>query len=247
MATTDYSPNSMGRVVQVIGPVVDVAFDSAELPEINTALLATNAAIDKTEDNLTIEVAQHLGEHMVRCVAMDTTDGLVRGQAVKNTGAPISVPVGAGVLGRILNVIGKPVDEAGPVKSDKRSPIHRSAPKFTDQSTAVEMFETGIKVIDLLAPYRRGGKIGLFGGAGVGKTVLIQELINNVAKKSGSYSVFAGVGERTREGNDLFHELNEAKLFDGSSVLSKTALIFGQMNEPPGARQRVSETTGRSG
>ncbi len=240
MATTDFSPNSMGRVVQVIGPVVDVAFDSAELPEINTALLATNPAIDKEEDNLTIEVAQHLGEHMVRCVAMDTTDGLVRGQAVKNTGAPISVPVGAGVLGRILNVIGKPVDEAGPVKSDKRSPIHRSAPKFTDQSTAVEMFETGIKVIDLLAPYRRGGKIGLFGGAGVGKTVLIQELINNVAKKSGSYSVFAGVGERTREGNDLFHELNEALLFDGSTVLSKTALIFGQMNEPPGARQRVA-------
>ncbi len=240
MATTDYSPNSMGRVVQVIGPVVDVAFDSAELPEINTALLATNAAIDKTEDNLTIEVAQHLGEHMVRCVAMDTTDGLVRGQAVKTTGAPISVPVGAEVLGRILNVIGKPVDEAGPVNTTKRSPIHRSAPKFTDQSTAVEMFETGIKVIDLLAPYRRGGKIGLFGGAGVGKTVLIQELINNVAKKSGSYSVFAGVGERTREGNDLFHELKEAKLFDGSSVLSKTALIFGQMNEPPGARQRVA-------
>ncbi len=240
MATTDYSPNSMGRVVQVIGPVVDVAFDSAELPEINTALLATNAAIDKTEDNLTIEVAQHLGEHMVRCVAMDTTDGLVRGQAVKNTGAPISVPVGAEVLGRILNVVGKPVDEAGPVTTTKKSPIHRSAPKFTDQSTAVEMFETGIKVIDLLAPYRRGGKIGLFGGAGVGKTVLIQELINNVAKKSGSYSVFAGVGERTREGNDLFHELKEAKLFDGSSVLSKTALIFGQMNEPPGARQRVA-------
>jgi len=240
MATTDYSPNSMGRVVQVIGPVVDVAFDSAELPEINTALLATNAAIDKTEDNLTIEVAQHLGEHVVRCVAMDTTDGLVRGQLVKNTGAPISMPVGAEVLGRILNVIGKPVDEAGPLTSTKRLPIHRSAPKFTDQSTAVEMFETGIKVIDLLAPYRRGGKIGLFGGAGVGKTVLIQELINNVAKKSGSYSVFAGVGERTREGNDLFHELREAKLFDGSSVLSKTALIFGQMNEPPGARQRVA-------
>ncbi len=240
MATTDYSPNSMGRVVQVIGPVVDVAFDSAELPEINTALLATNAAIDKEEDNLTIEVAQHLGEHMVRCVAMDTTDGLVRGQAVKNTGAPISMPVGPEVLGRILNVIGKPVDEAGPIMSTKRSPIHRSAPKFTDQSVNVEMFETGIKVIDLLAPYRRGGKIGLFGGAGVGKTVLIQELINNVAKKSGSFSVFAGVGERTREGNDLFHELREAKLFDGTSVLSKTALVFGQMNEPPGARQRVA-------
>jgi len=241
MATTDYSPNSMGRVVQVIGPVVDVAFDSADLPEINTALLLTNPSIDKREDNLTVEVAQHLGEHMVRCVAMDNTDGLIRGQAVKNTSAPISVPVGVEVLGRIMNVVGVPVDEAGPIKGDgKRSPIHRSAPKFTDQSVNVEMFETGIKVIDLLAPYRRGGKIGLFGGAGVGKTVLIQELINNVAKKSGSYSVFAGVGERTREGNDLFHELAGAKLFDGSSVLSKTALVFGQMNEPPGARQRVA-------
>ncbi|MBL0217712.1 MAG: F0F1 ATP synthase subunit beta [Myxococcales bacterium] len=237
---TDFSPNSMGRVVQVIGPVVDVAFDSAELPEINTALLLSNPSIDKREDNLTVEVAQHLGEHMVRCVAMDNTDGLIRGQSVKNTGAPISVPVGREVLGRIMNVVGEPVDEMGPVNAKQRSPIHRSAPKFTDQSVAVEMFETGIKVIDLLAPYRRGGKIGLFGGAGVGKTVLIQELINNVAKKSGSYSVFAGVGERTREGNDLFHELKEATLFDGSSVLSKTALVFGQMNEPPGARQRVA-------
>ncbi|HVV83247.1 MAG TPA: F0F1 ATP synthase subunit beta [Kofleriaceae bacterium] len=240
MATTDYSPNSIGRVVQVIGPVVDVAFDAAELPEINTALLVTNPSIDQHPDNLTIEVAQHLGEHMVRCVAMDTTDGLTRGQQVKNTGAPISMPVGREVLGRILNVIGKPVDEKGPVGSTKTSPIHRSAPPFVDQSVNIEMFETGIKVIDLLAPYRRGGKIGLFGGAGVGKTVLIQELINNVAKKSGSFSVFAGVGERTREGNDLFHELNEALLFDGSTVLSKTALVFGQMNEPPGARQRVA-------
>jgi F-type H+-transporting ATPase subunit beta len=237
---TDFSPNSMGRVVQVIGPVVDVAFDSAELPEINTALVLTNPSIDKRDDNLIVEVAQHLGEHMVRCVAMDTTDGLVRGQSVKNTSAPISVPVGVEVLGRIMNVVGEPVDEQGPVKTKQRSPIHRSAPKFTDQSVNIEMFETGIKVIDLLAPYRRGGKIGLFGGAGVGKTVLIQELINNVAKKSGSYSVFAGVGERTREGNDLFHELAGATLFDGSSVLSKTALVFGQMNEPPGARQRVA-------
>ena len=237
---TDFSPNSMGRVVQVIGPVVDVAFDSAELPEINTALLLTNPSIDKREDNLTVEVAQHLGEHMVRCVAMDTTDGLIRGQSVKNTSHAIAVPVGAGVLGRILNVIGEPIDEAGPVKGDTKRPIHRSAPPFVDQSVSVEMFETGIKVIDLLAPYRRGGKIGLFGGAGVGKTVLIQELINNVAKKSGSYSVFAGVGERTREGNDLYHELAEAKLFDGSSVLSKTAMVFGQMNEPPGARARVA-------
>ena len=240
MATTDYSPNSMGRVVQVIGPVVDVAFDSAELPEINTALLLTNPSINKREDNLTVEVAQHLGEHMVRCVAMDNTDGLIRGQSVKNTGNAISVPVGPEVLGRIMNVVGEPVDEAGPIKAGKRSPIHRSAPKFTDQAVNIEMFETGIKVIDLLAPYRKGGKIGLFGGAGVGKTVLIQELINNAARKSGSYSVFAGVGERTREGNDLFHELAGAILFDGSTVLSKTALVFGQMNEPPGARQRVA-------
>jgi len=230
----------MGRVVQVIGPVVDVAFDSAELPEINTALLLTNKSIDNRIDNLTVEVAQHLGEHTVRCVAMDTTDGLVRGQSARNTGSPITMPVGPEVLGRILNVVGEPVDEAGPVNAKLRSPIHRNAPKFTDLSVNVEMFTTGIKVIDLLAPYRRGGKIGLFGGAGVGKTVLIQELINNVAKKSGSFSVFAGVGERTREGNDLYHELKEAKLFDGSSVLSKTALIFGQMNEPPGARQRVA-------
>jgi F-type H+-transporting ATPase subunit beta len=237
---TDLSPNSLGRIVQVIGPVVDVAFDSAELPEIYTALTLTNPAIDDRADNLVIEVAQHLGEHMVRCVAMDSTDGLVRGQAAKNTGAPISVPVGAGVLGRIMNVVGEPVDEAGPVKHDKKMPIHRPAPKFTDQAVGVEMFETGIKVIDLLAPYKRGGKIGLFGGAGVGKTVLILELINNTAKKSGSFSVFAGVGERTREGNDLFHELGDSKLFDGSTVLSKTALVFGQMNEPPGARQRVA-------
>src|SRR5215468_8080991 len=180
MATSDFSPNSIGRIVQVIGPVVDVAFDSAELPEINTALILSNPSIDAKPDNLTIEVAQHLGEHMVRCVAMDSTDGLIRGQQVKNTSAPISVPVGPEVLGRIMNVVGEPVDEAGPVTATKRSPIHRAAPRFTDQSVNIEMFETGIKVIDLLAPYRRGGKIGLFGGAGVGKTVLIQELINNV-------------------------------------------------------------------
>src|SRR5678816_42791 len=222
MATTDYSPNSLGRVVQVIGPVVDVAFDSAELPEINTALLLTNKSIDSRADNLTIEVSQHLGEKMVRCVAMDTTDGLVRGQPVKNTNGPISMPVGPEVLGRILNVVGEPVDEAGPVTAKQRMSIHRSPPPFTDQSVNVEMFETGIKVVDLLAPYRRGGKIGLFGGAGVGKTVLIQELINNVAKKSGSYSVFAGVGERTREGNDLFHELREAKLFDSTELPSNS-------------------------
>jgi len=237
---TDYSTASIGSIVQVIGPVVDVAFETAELPEINTALLISNPAISKDADNLTVEVSQHLGEKLVRCVAMDTTDGLVRGMQVRNTGRPISMPVGKEVLGRILNVVGKPVDEAGPVAATRYEPIHRSAPPFVDQAVNVEMFETGIKVIDLLAPYRRGGKIGLFGGAGVGKTVLIQELINNVAKKSGSYSVFAGVGERTREGNDLFHELAEARLFDGSSVLSKTALVYGQMNEPPGARQRVA-------
>jgi F-type H+-transporting ATPase subunit beta len=239
MAATDLSPNSMGRVAQVIGPVVDVAFDTADLPEINTALLLSNKSIDDKADNLTLEVAQHLGEHVVRCVAMDTTDGLVRGQPVKNTNAPITMPVGPEVLGRILNVVGNPVDEAGPVVTKQRMSIHRLPPKFTDQAVGVEMFETGIKVIDLLAPYRRGGKIGLFGGAGVGKTVLIMELINNVAKKSGSYSVFAGVGERTREGNDLYHELKEALLGDGSTVLSKTALVYGQMNEPPGARARV--------
>src|SRR5499425_3550147 len=232
--------NDSGKVAQVIGPVVDVAFSSGDLPEIGTALKISNPSISDKPDNLTVEVAQHLGERMVRSIAMDTTDGLIRGMPVKNTGGPILMPVGREVLGRILNVIGEPVDERGPVPAKKFLPIHRPAPKFVDQSVKVEMFETGIKVIDLLAPYRRGGKIGLFGGAGVGKTVLIQELINNVAKKSGSYSVFAGVGERTREGNDLFHELKEATLFDGSSVLSKTALIFGQMNEPPGARARVA-------
>jgi F-type H+/Na+-transporting ATPase subunit beta len=237
---TDYSAASMGSIVQVIGPVVDVAFESADLPEINTALLISNPAINDKTDNLTVEVAQHLGEKLVRCVAMDSTDGLVRGMAVKNTGAPITVPVGTGPLGRIINVVGEPVDEAGPVKFTERHPIHKAAPPFVDQSVSVEMFETGIKVIDLLAPYRRGGKIGLFGGAGVGKTVLIMELINNVAKKpGGGYSVFAGVGERTREGNDLYHELSEP-LADGSRVIDKTALVYGQMNEPPGARQRVA-------
>ena len=234
------STNSIGKITQVIGPVVDVAFDSAELPEIGTALLISNPTINDRKDNLTVEVAQHLGEHTVRTIAMDTTDGLVRGMAVKNSGGPITMPMGRGVLGRILNVVGEPVDEAGPVKFTRRDPIHRLPPSFTEQSTTVEMFETGIKVVDLLAPYRRGGKIGLFGGAGVGKTVLIMELINNVAKKHGGFSVFAGVGERTREGNDLFHEMAEAKLETGESVLSKTALIYGQMNEPPGARARVA-------
>ena len=229
-----------GKVSQVIGPVVDVVFSGGELPEIGTALKISNPAINDKADNLTVEVAQHLGERMLRTVAMDTTDGLVRGMAVKNTGGPIMMPVGRETLGRILNVIGEPVDEKGPINAKKFMPIHRPAPKFIDQSVKVEMFETGIKVIDLLAPYRRGGKIGLFGGAGVGKTVLIQELINNVAKKHGGFSVFAGVGERTREGNDLWHEMANAKLSTGEAVLSKTALVYGQMNEPPGARARVA-------
>jgi F-type H+-transporting ATPase subunit beta len=231
--------NVQGKVVQVIGPVVDVEFSGSGLPEIYTALTVTNPAIDSRQDNLVIEVAQHLGERTVRCVSMDTTDGLVRGSTVKNTGKPIQMPVGKEVLGRILNVVGLPVDDGGPVNAKKYLPIHRPAPKFTDQAVKIEMFETGIKVVDLLAPYRRGGKIGLFGGAGVGKTVLILELINNVAKKHGGFSVFAGVGERTREGRDLYNEMTESKLQTGESVISKAALVFGQMNEPPGARARV--------
>jgi len=234
------SSNSIGKILQVIGPVVDVAFESAELPEIGTALTISNPAISDESDNLTVEVAQHLGEHTVRAIAMDTTDGLVRGMEAKNSGHPITVPVGRGTLGRIMNVVGEPVDDAGPIRFEQRDPIHRSPPAFTDQSTQVEAFETGIKVVDLLAPYRRGGKIGLFGGAGVGKTVLIQELINNIAMKHGGLSVFAGVGERTREGNDLWNEMAESKLSDGNAVLSKTALVYGQMNEPPGARARVA-------
>jgi F-type H+-transporting ATPase subunit beta len=234
------STSSQGRVLQVIGPVVDVEFTGTDLPEIYTALTVTNPSVDSRADNVTIEVAQHLGERSVRCISMETTDGLVRGMVVKNTGAPIKMPVGKEVLGRILNVVGLPVDEAGPVNATKFQSIHRAAPKFVDQAVKVEMFETGIKVVDLLAPYRRGGKIGLFGGAGVGKTVLILELINNVAKKHGGFSVFAGVGERTREGRDLYNEMAESKLSTGDSVLSKTALVYGQMNEPPGARARVA-------
>jgi F-type H+/Na+-transporting ATPase subunit beta len=222
-----------GKLTQVIGPVVDVQFPSSDLPEIYTALKVTNPNINDKPWNLVVEVAQHLGENTVRCVAMDSTEGLVRGAEVANTGAPIMMPVGKEALGRILNVIGEPVDEGGPVGAKKFYPIHRPAPKFTEQSTQVQMFETGIKVVDLLAPYARGGKIGLFGGAGVGKTVLIMELINNVGTKHGGFSVFAGVGERTREGNDLWHEMKE------SGVISKTSLVYGQMNEPPGARARV--------
>ena len=236
---TPVTSTQQGRIVQVIGPVVDVEFGGADLPEINTALAVTNPSIDDQPDNLIVEVAQHLGERTVRCVSMDTTDGLVRGMPVKNTGAPIRMPVGREVLGRIINVVGKPVDERGPVNATKFLPIHRAAPKFVDQAVKIEMFETGIKVVDLLAPYRRGGKIGLFGGAGVGKTVVILELINNVAKKHGGYSVFAGVGERTREGRDLYDEMTHSKLSTGEPVISKAALIYGQMNEPPGARMRV--------
>jgi F-type H+-transporting ATPase subunit beta len=225
--------SEFGKISQVIGPVVDVVFEGG-LPEIYTALRVTNSAINDKEWNLVLEVAQHLGENTVRTVAMDSSEGLVRGAPVKNTGAMISMPVGRETLGRILNVIGDPVDEAGPVPTDKRSPIHKTAPPFVEMSTVVEAFETGIKVIDLLAPYQRGGKIGLFGGAGVGKTVLIMELINNVAKQHGGFSVFGGVGERTREGNDLWLEMKE------SGVIDKTSLVYGQMNEPPGARARVA-------
>jgi F-type H+-transporting ATPase subunit beta len=229
-----------GKITQVIGPVVDVEFPPGNLPAIYSALKVTNKALGDEPWNLTVEVAQHLGENTVRAVAMDSTDGLVRGQDVLATNAPIMVPVGNETLGRILNVVGAPVDERGPVNAKKFMPIHRDPPKFTEQGTKEEIFPTGIKVIDLLAPYKKGGKIGLFGGAGVGKTVLIQELINNVAKAHGGVSVFAGVGERTREGNDLWVEMTESKLQTGEPVISKTALIFGQMNEPPGARARVA-------
>jgi F-type H+-transporting ATPase subunit beta len=228
---------SSGRVTQVLGAVVDVQFDG-HLPAIMNALETQNHG-----QRLVLEVAQHLGESTVRTVAMDVTEGLVRGQSVSDTGAPISVPVGEGTLGRIINVIGEPVDDAGPVKATERRAIHQEAPAFVDQSTEAQVLVTGIKVIDLLAPYARGGKIGLFGGAGVGKTVLIQELINAVAKNHGGYSVFAGVGERTREGNDLYHEMIESGVnkdpHSGSTEGSKCALVYGQMNEPPGARARV--------
>ena len=223
-----------GQVTQVIGPAVDVRFDTGELPEIYTALTVTNAGIDNRPDNLVLEVSQHMGENTVRCIAMDATDGLIRGAKVKNTGAPIQMPVGPEVLGRVINVIGQPVDEGPPIKPSAYLPIHRDPPSFEEQSTEIEMFETGIKVVDLLAPYPRGGKIGLFGGAGVGKTVLVMELIHNVALQHGGTSVFSGVGERTREGNDLWLEMKQ------SGVLERTALVYGQMNEPPGARARVA-------
>jgi F-type H+-transporting ATPase subunit beta len=230
-----------GKINQVIGPVVDVEFPAGSLPDIYTALTITNPGIDARADNLTVEVSQHLGENTARCIAMDSTEGLVRGMAVKNTGANISVPVGKAVLGRILNVIGEPVDEKGPVNATKRLPIHRPPPTLVDQNVKIEAFETGIKVIDLLAPYLRGGKIGLFGGAGVGKTVLLMELVNNVAKARGGFSVFAGVGERTREGNDLYHEMIESGVLKPDDLEnSQCVLVYGQMNEPPGARARVA-------
>ena len=233
------SANNVGRITQVIGPVVDVKFEG-ELPPILNALVTTNNG-----QRLVLEVAQHLGESSVRCISMDVSEGLVRGQEVTDTGTPIMVPVGEGTLGRIMNVIGEPIDEAGPIKFDIKRPIHAPTPDYTEQSTDSQILVTGIKVVDLMAPYARGGKIGLFGGAGVGKTVLIQELINNIAKTHGGYSVFAGVGERTREGNDLYHEFIEAKVNadphdKDSDVKSKCALVFGQMNEPPGARMRVA-------
>ena len=223
-----------GKITQIIGAVIDVSFEG-DLPEIYTAL-----QVDNHGNKLILEVAQHLGEGSVRTIAMDSTEGLVRGQSATDTGAPISMPVGPETLGRIMNVIGDPVDERGPIGTSKKYPIHRPAPEFVDQSTETEVLVTGIKVVDLLAPYARGGKIGLFGGAGVGKTVLIMELINNIAKAHGGYSVFAGVGERTREGNDLYHEMIESGIIDLEGDKSKVALVYGQMNEPPGARARVA-------
>jgi F-type H+-transporting ATPase subunit beta len=213
-----------GKVTQIIGPVVDVAFPPGQVPGIYTALKMSNPAINDTEDNLVLEVAQHLGENTARTIAMDSTDGLVRNMPVKNTGEMIMIPVGQEILGRIIDVVGRPVDEMGPVVTKHAYPIHREPPSFMEQSVNIEMFETGIKVVDLLEPYMKGGKIGLFGGAGVGKTVIIMEMINNVATKHGGYSVFGGVGERTREGNDLYYEMKD------SGVLAKTALIYGQMN-----------------
>ncbi|NEU30397.1 F0F1 ATP synthase subunit beta [bacterium LRH843] len=226
-----------GRITQVMGPVVDVKFDDGNLPEINNALVVRQVGAEKNavDVNVTLEVALHLGDNTVRTIAMDSTDGLVRGTKAADTGAPISVPVGEITLGRVFNVLGEAIDLADPIPADaKRDPIHREAPKFDELSTSTEILETGIKVVDLLAPYIKGGKIGLFGGAGVGKTVLIQELINNIAQEHGGISVFAGVGERTREGNDLFFEMTD------SGVIKKTAMVFGQMNEPPGARMRVA-------
>jgi F-type H+-transporting ATPase subunit beta len=225
---------NIGKVVQVMGPVVDVEYEQGKLPTIYTALTLTNPAINDEPDNLVVEVAQHLGDNVVRTISMDVTDGLVRGMPVKDTGKPIMMPVGEAGLGRVLNVVGRPVDGLGPVSQEKMMPIHREAPKFTEQDVTVRVLETGVKVIDLLVPFPRGGKMGMFGGAGVGKTVIMMEMVHNIAMQHGGISVFAGVGERTREGNDLYHEMKE------SGVLPKAALIYGQMTEPPGARARVA-------
>ncbi len=233
---TGKTEGSIGKVTQVIGPVVDLEFPEGKLPYILNAIRITNPAIDDRQENLVVEVAQHLGDNVVRCIAMDTTDGLVRGMSGRDTGQPILVPVGAPCLGRILNVIGEPVDGLGPVKAEKYYPIHRPAPSFVEQDTSVKVLETGLKVIDLLVPFPRGGKMGMFGGAGVGKTVVMMEMVHNIAMHHGGISVFAGVGERTREGNDLYLEMKH------SGVLPKAALIYGQMTEPPGARARIALT-----
>jgi F-type H+-transporting ATPase subunit beta len=225
-----------GTIVQVIGPVIDVLFEGGILPSIRNAIMISNPAINDEEDNLVVEVAQHLGDNVVRCIAMDITDGLVRGMPAKDTGSPIMVPVGEACLGRILNVVGRPVDGLGPVESKTYMPIHREAPTFLEQDTSVHVLETGVKVIDLLVPFPRGGKMGMFGGAGVGKTVVMMEMIHNIAMHHGGISVFGGVGERTREGNDLYLEMKE------SGVIEKAALVYGQMTEPPGARARVALT-----
>ena len=225
---------NIGKITQVIGPVVDVAFEEGKLPTILTALTISNPAINDEEDNLVIEVAQHLGDNIVRTIAMDVTDGLMRGMPVKDTGAAIQVPVGKASLGRVINVVGRPVDGLGPINSDKYMSIHRPAPSFVDQDTTVKVLETGVKVIDLLVPFPRGGKMGMFGGAGVGKTVIMMEMVHNIAMHHGGISVFAGVGERTREGNDLYLEMKE------SGVIDRAALVYGQMTEPPGARARVA-------
>ncbi len=225
---------NIGKILQVLGPVVDVEFEQGKLPTIYSALSISNPAISDEADNLVVEVALHLGDNVVRAIAMDVTDGLVRGMPVKDSGKPIMMPVGEAGLGRILNVVGRPVDGLGPVSQEKMRPIHREAPKFTEQDTTVRVLETGVKVIDLLVPFPRGGKMGMFGGAGVGKTVIMMEMVHNIAMQHGGISVFAGVGERTREGNDLYHEMKD------SGVLPKAALIYGQMTEPPGARARVA-------